>query len=170
MVAVMGRDRKYVKPILIKFGVAVAISVFGFLYSRKRTNNSSKPSRSSSQGSEEPGDDPQVSRKRVNSTSIKSPSAEKFENKCTIRVTNDDSKVSPSPSSEHDRDKDGYLLPEFNGFMKALDFITTHKGISPGNNVVTRRSYLVTPKVFRAADYDHETRHVKNILESLKKG
>ncbi|KAJ8756227.1 hypothetical protein K2173_024774 [Erythroxylum novogranatense] len=52
--------------------------------------------------------------------------------------------------------------------MKALDFITTHKGISPGKNVVTRRSYLVTPKVFRATDYDHETRHVKNMIRILR--
>lgn len=176
----MVREKRDINPLLLKFGVALALSFAGFLYSRFRTRRV-KPSqpppppspRSSNYSNEvDPAgrrivvkDDIHALQTTTSSCHIASINGEKYEETYYQKITVD----GLSPSSRHSGDKDGYLLPEFNELVKEFDF--PGAGISPRKDVETPRSEVDTPKAFISSerdDYEQEIKHLRNMVRILR--
>jgi len=86
-----------------------------------------------------------------------------------LKVAVDNSKVF-YPSSRQSGDKDGYLLPEFNDFMKEFDFNVHNSGTSPSKDE-TPGSDVGTPRSFKGAEkgnYEQEIKHLKNMVKMLR--
>lgn len=175
----MVREKRDINPLLLKFGVALALSFAGFLYSRFRTRRV-KPSqppptspRSSNYSNEvDPAgrrivvkDDIHALQTTTSSCHIASINGEKYEETYYQKITVD----GLSPSSRHSGDKDGYLLPEFNELVKEFDF--PGAGISPRKDVETPRSEVDMPKAFISSerdDYEQEIKHLRNMVRILR--
>ncbi|XP_050384167.1 protein CHUP1, chloroplastic-like [Argentina anserina] len=172
--AVKNRD---IKPLLVKFGVALALSFAGFLYSRFRTRRikpSQPPPRSSGEGSEADKGVRPLQKDLLNITTRKahnSPkariSSEKHEDTYMPNVSVDGCTSSISPSSKHIGVKDNLLLPEFNDLVKEFDLAAFH----PMKNVEAPRSDVETPKAFRTLendDYELEIRQLRDMVRKLR--
>ncbi|KAJ6394607.1 hypothetical protein OIU77_023755 [Salix suchowensis] len=162
----MVKDKGDIRPVLVKFGVALAFSFAGFLLARLKINRNKSsqlprsPS-SSDHGSEADvggertwsGDDLQVKNRTSSSGSVASISAERCDDQGVPTVPADNSKVF-SPSSRHGGDKDGNLLTEFNDSVKET--------IRP--DVENPRSIKGVEEV----DYEQDIRHLKNMVRMLR--
>ncbi|KAB1218482.1 Protein CHUP1, chloroplastic [Morella rubra] len=178
----MGREKRDIKPLLLKFGMALALSFAGFLYSRLRTRRI-KPSPPPAPGSPDHSsgfnlegeiaqhkDDIPAVKTSSSSSNLLSVAAEKYEETHRPKVSFD-TMIGVSPSSRSSADKDGFLLPEFNDIVKQLDFDAANAGISPKKDVETPSSNTETPKVFRSAEkdeYEEEIRHLRNMVRMLQ--
>lgn len=170
----MVRDKRDISPVLLKFGAALAVSIAGFLLSRLKTNRnkSSQPPHSPRSSGRERSwgrDDLQVTNRTSSSGSLTSISTEIHEDSYMLKVAVDNSKVF-YPSSRQSGDKDGYLLPEFNDFMKEFDFNVHNSGTSPSKDE-TPRSDVETPRSFKGAEkvnYEQEIKHLKNMVKMLR--
>lgn len=179
----MVREKRDINPLLLKFGVALALSFAGFLYSRLRARriklSPPPPSpRSSDDGSEvnlEGGGarqniDLHAIKTTSNSCNPVSVAAEKYEETCMPKVSVD-CMVGYSPSSTINGDKDGFLLPEFDDLVKEFDSAAANAGLSPKKDDETPRSNVETPKAFRSAEkdqYELEIRHLRNTVRVLR--
>ncbi|KAH7565348.1 hypothetical protein ACOSP7_020325 [Xanthoceras sorbifolium] len=178
-------EKRDIKPILIKFGVALSLSFAGFLCSRLLRNYRTKPSlppppspRSSDHGSEvEKGgraylkDDLHTLKVTPSSCSLVSVAPERYEETCMPKATVDSSMAVLSPSSRHSGDHNAFLLPEFNDVMAEFDFTGTNTGYSPRNDVEMPRSTIEIPKAFRSSEkdeYQQEVRHLRNMVRILR--
>ncbi|KAJ6711562.1 ACTIN BINDING PROTEIN FAMILY [Salix purpurea] len=167
LTCIMVKDKGDIRPVLVKFGVALALSFAGFLLARLKINRNKSsqlprsPS-SSDHGSEADvggertwsGDDLQV-KNRTSSTSgsVASISAERCDDQGVPIVLADNSKVL-SPSSRHGGDKDGNLSTEFNDSVKE-----------------TIRSDVENPRSIEGVeevDYEQDIRHLKNMVKMLR--
>ncbi|KAG2728910.1 hypothetical protein I3843_01G221400 [Carya illinoinensis] len=178
----MVREKRDIKPLLFQFGVALALSFAGFLYSRLR-NKRIKPSpppapRSSDHGSEfnfqgeRAGHKDELDAVKTSSSpsNIVFVAAERYEETYMPKVSLD-SMVGVSPSSKGSVDKDGFLLPEFNDVVKEFDFTVANDGFSSNKGDETSRSNMETPKAFRSADkdeYEQEIRYLRNMVRILR--
>ncbi|KAH8514426.1 hypothetical protein H0E87_007308 [Populus deltoides] len=170
----MVRDKRDISPVLLKFGAALAVSIAGFLLSRLKTNRnkSSQPPHSPRSSGRERSwrrDDLQVTKRTSSSGSLTSISTEIHEDSYMLKVAVDNSKVF-YPSSRQSGDKDGYLLPEFNDFMKEFDFNVHNSGTSPSKDE-TPGSDVGTPRSFKGAEkgnYEQEIKHLKNMVKMLR--
>ncbi|XP_027336365.1 protein CHUP1, chloroplastic-like isoform X2 [Abrus precatorius] len=105
---VIAREDKGMKPILLKCGLALALTFAGFLYSHIRTKRI-KPSPTSPRR--------HASGRRAASSSCSTVADENFleaEETCITKVITKNSPVGLSPSTKQSADKDEYLLPECN--------------------------------------------------------
>ncbi|KAB5574269.1 hypothetical protein DKX38_001463 [Salix brachista] len=166
LTCIMVKDKGDIRPVLVKFGVALALSFAGFLLARLKINRNKSsqlprsPS-SSDHGSEADvggertcsGDDLQVKNRTSSSGSVASISAERYDDQGVPIVPADNSKVF-SPSSRHGGDKDGNLLTEFNDSVKET--------IRP--DVENPRSIKGVEEV----DYEQDIRHLKNMVRMLR--
>ncbi|GKV27206.1 hypothetical protein SLEP1_g36402 [Rubroshorea leprosula] len=184
-VTMMVGDKRHIKPLLVRFGVALALSFAGFLYSRLR-NKMVKPylppvsPRSSDHRTEV--DDSGANAWQSNdlhspktisgSGHVVSVASERFGEEIHIqRSSVDNSMIGLSPSSRHSGD--GYLLPEFNNLVKEFDFASTTSGLSPRKGGETPRSDIATPKAFKSAekdeyDYEQEIKDLRNVVRTLR--
>ncbi|CAK7356783.1 unnamed protein product [Dovyalis caffra] len=178
----MVKDKRDIRPALVKFGVALALSFAGFLLARLKSNRNKSsqpphappPSDDSSQidvGGERAchKDDLQVTSRTSSSGSVTSISAERYDDSYGLEVAVDNSKVL-SPSSRHSADKDGYLGQEFNDLMEEFDLTANNSGVSPKKDE-TPRSDVDTPRCFKCAekvDFEQEIRHLKSMVRMLR--
>ncbi|KAL6140790.1 hypothetical protein ACLB2K_059083 [Fragaria x ananassa] len=176
--AVKTRD---IKPLLVKFGVALALSFAGFLYSRLRMRRI-KPSQPSPRSSDKENESDlevrprqkdvlNIATREAHSSPKARISSEKYEDTYMPKVSVDDCTSSISPRSKHIGVKDSLLLPEFNDLVKEFDFATTKSGFSPMNNGETPRSDVETPKAFRTLendDYELEISHLRDMIRKLR--
>ncbi|KAF5741642.1 Actin binding family protein putative isoform 1 [Tripterygium wilfordii] len=177
------REKKDINPLLVKFGIAFALSFAGFLYSRFITKKvkpslpppsprTSDPRREvNSVGRAHCRDDHHNLNKMPNSFSDVPVSAEIHEETYMPRIAVESSTVGISPNSGHSVDKDGFLLPEFDDLVKEYDFSATTASFSPRKDVDTPRSYVQTPRAFRTAekdDYEQEIRQLQSMVRMLQ--
>ncbi|KAK0597512.1 hypothetical protein LWI29_026063 [Acer saccharum] len=153
-------EKRGIKPILVKLGVALSLSFAGFIYARLR-NHRAKPSlpppppstRSSDHVSEvEKGGGAHLK------DDLHTLTPKKYEETCMPKVT------VFSPSNRHSGDTNTFLLPEFNDLVSEFDFSGTNSLCSP-------RKDVETPKAFRSSekdDYEQEVRHLKNMVRILR--
>ncbi|OWM77096.1 protein CHUP1, chloroplastic [Punica granatum] len=175
--------QRNVKPLLVKFGLALAFSLAGFLFSRLRTRRvdpnlppSSPAASGNGDGNEvrsegqraASGDDLHTPPSR-HSPRVTLTTAEKHDEIYRQRPSSDISTTGQSPSSGRSGDREGYLLPEFNDLVRELDF--SGSGISPKKESETPRSDLDTPKSFVTSErdvYEQEIKHLRNMVRMLK--
>lgn len=167
------------KPFLVRFGAALALSFAGLVYYRlknKRTKPCLPPTspRSSEHGDEV---DAKATSQQINefSSSVSASShvtvtSERFVEERRISKTGlDNSMAGLSPSSG--RGGDGYLLPEFNDIVKQYDFDVLAAGIFPRKEADAPRSAVVTPVALKTAetienDYDQG---IKRLGEEVRR-
>ncbi|KAF8400910.1 hypothetical protein HHK36_014213 [Tetracentron sinense] len=157
----MVREKRDMRPLFLNFGVALALSFAGFLYSRFRTTRirpTQPPPSSSSSGESNKVDsggraglnDELCALQTIPSSCHDAWVAAQNYEETSHQVTIDNSIVGLSPSSKHSGDEEGFLLPEFNELVfKEFDLIATHTGICPEKDVETAT-------VFRRTDMDEE--------------
>ncbi|XVE88788.1 hypothetical protein DITRI_Ditri19aG0097100 [Diplodiscus trichospermus] len=166
------KEKTDLRPLLVKFGVAIALSFAGFLYSRLWTRRtkpylppppslhvSDPPSEVDSRGNDRSKDDFQAL--KISTT----PDAEEMSMQ-QISVDNASGGLSPSIRCGGD----GFLLPLFNDLVEEFDF-SASAGSSPKREVETPRSDLDTSRTFRSAekdDYEQEIKHLGNMVRVLR--
>lgn len=137
----MIKDRNNIKPLLVKFGVALALSFAGFLYSRIRTKRIKPPASPNSgsnkshktvdhNGTLKVDDDPQT---EIDSTDA-------YDKQC-IKVRVDGSSLHASSNGKYSGDKDGYLLPEFDQVVKEFNVANSIKDLPKSLKRVERNDY-----------------------------
>ncbi|KAI4325323.1 hypothetical protein MLD38_030735 [Melastoma candidum] len=182
----MTRNKRDIRPALLKVGVPLAISVAGFLYSRiqrvrpgprpRLPPPSSCPPDQDNEvvNSEGPRaglrNDPHVSASAHASRIILSTTVEKNDETYVQRVYVDPSAVVDSPSSGHSGDKGGLLLPEFEDIVKELDFSGCGCGILPKKQNESPQFIVETPRSAVTAErefYEQEIAHLKDTVRIL---
>ncbi|KAI4381889.1 hypothetical protein MLD38_007913 [Melastoma candidum] len=183
----MLRDKKDIRPVLLKFGVAIALSFAGFFYAQiqRRRADRSRPglppqnSRPSDQCNEtaayldRPRDgqknDPQNAAAAHGSRIVLSTTVEKKDETYVQRLCIDPSTVVNSPSSGHSRDKAGLLLPEFDDLVKELEFAGCGSGVSPKKYVETPQLDTDTRSSLAAERevFELEIMHLRNTVSML---
>ncbi|XP_030457523.1 protein CHUP1, chloroplastic isoform X2 [Syzygium oleosum] len=176
----MVREKRDIRPILLKFGVALALSFAGFLYSRIRTRRGKpKLPPSTDRGGEARSEGQRTGLKNdlhaataIHVSRITASTTEEKNDETHVpKVYIDPSMVSRSPSSGKSGDKDGYLLPEFNDLVKELDFGNSGAGISPKKDIETPTSDVETPQSFFCTErdvYEGEIKHLRSIVRMLR--
>ncbi|KAK7271945.1 hypothetical protein RJT34_28232 [Clitoria ternatea] len=163
---VMIREERGAKPILLKFGFALALSFAGFLFSRFRTRrikpSKSRKGRSSGHGSE------------INSSTCNTVSEGKFlcttqEETCINRVVSDNSPIAHD-STEND-DKDEFLLPDFHNLVKEVDSGATIFGNSFRKDIESPMLTVESSIAYTApakGDYEQEISQLRNMIRMLQ--
>ncbi|XVF74484.1 hypothetical protein PTKIN_Ptkin13bG0114100 [Pterospermum kingtungense] len=162
----MLKEKRDLRHLLVKFGVAVALSFAGFLYSRIRTRKTEPylPPPSSLMASD--------GRSEVGSTgndqSKDDLQAFNTEEMSMERTSVDSASVGLSPSIR--RKADVFLLPEFNDLVEEFD-VSANTGPSPKQEVETPRSDLDASRTFTSAEkdgYEQEIKHLRNMVSVLR--
>ncbi|KAK9725355.1 hypothetical protein RND81_05G138200 [Saponaria officinalis] len=167
MMIMMIKEKGNVRPLLVKFGVALAISFAGFLYARARNKRigpleppPSPPSNSDSirrvdYGGRLPiNDDPQP----------EMDSDEAYDKPC-IRVQTESLSGHASPSVRYSADKDGFLLPEFDQLLQDLN---TSSASKPDIEDFTTNELHKTIFSVERDDYEHEIDNLKRRVNFLR--
>lgn len=143
------KEEKGMKPILVNFGLALALSFAGFLYSRLRITRISPTGRSSGHESEvNLGGD-------IGATFTTSKTVSEEET-CTRGSRNENS----LSCSEQNGDKDEFLLPEFDELVKEVEFEVE----APRLKVGSSRESAVPDK----NDYEQEIIQLRNMVRLLQ--
>ncbi|KAM7471794.1 hypothetical protein LguiA_009977 [Lonicera macranthoides] len=174
----MAREKGESRGMVLKFGVALALSIGGILFSFLRTKRINKPSQSQSPPSPRPsgrGNQADLG-EGVAGLKTKTPTCRNFdsvgpdknEGSCRARVITDNS---ISPSSISNGDKDGFLLPEFDELIKEFDLATIKANISPRKDVealMPDSEASVSRRCLGRDDKDQEIKRLKNTVKILK--
>lgn len=149
----MKKEEKGMKPILVNFGLTLALSFAGFLYSRLRITRISPTCRSSGHESEvNLGGDIGATFTTSNTVSE--------EETCTCGLRNENSLIAPFSCSEQNGDKDEFLLPEFDELVKEVEFEVE----APRLKVGSSREYAIPDK----NDYEQEITQLRNMVRLLQ--
>ncbi|KAK7261759.1 hypothetical protein RIF29_28078 [Crotalaria pallida] len=157
---IMGEE-KGVKPALLKFGLALALSFAGFIYSRLNTRRI-KPSSPKGSPSGEVSSGEGIEGILSTSNNLSQ------DDKCTNRVISDKSPVGIgigigiSPKSKPNGKKDEFLLPEFNDLLKEVDF---------GEDVEAPRPKVGSSIAYASSEkdeYEREIRQLENRVRMLQ--
>ncbi|KAJ1385994.1 Peptidase S9A, N-terminal domain [Sesbania bispinosa] len=178
MVMLMIKEERGVKPTLLKFGLAVALSFAGFLYSRLQTRRI-KPSTKSPPSVSFSGHGSEVDLEETIGAALstcKSISEEEFiytEGTCTNREMSDNSPIALSPSSKQNGDKNEFLLPEFNDLLKEADFGANIVGNSFEKDPEIEATRLKVGSSIAYAgpekdDYEQEISQLRNMIRMLQ--
>ncbi|XP_048331440.2 protein CHUP1, chloroplastic [Ziziphus jujuba] len=171
----MTGDKGNIKPLLLKVGVALALSFAGFLFSRLRSRRVQPslhpPTSPRSSDEADSGRKPLLKveiHDRGTAPSCCSVVSAVSEEAGIPRASSDISVVSISPRSKHSENKDGLLLPEFDEIVKDFDCAIASGGVSPRKDVGTP---LDSPKLLVSAEKDEhaqEIRHLRNMVRMLR--
>ncbi|XP_020227631.1 protein CHUP1, chloroplastic [Cajanus cajan] len=169
------KEEKSMKPFLLKCGLALALTLAGFLYSHVRTKRI-KPSATSPRGHpSDHGSEVNVGRgNRVASSFCSTVSEENMldnEETCINKVIGKNSPLGLSPRTKHSGEKDEFLLPEFNDLTKEAEFEGTISGSSFKKEVETPRSRVGSPMAytsFEKDDYEKEIRRLRSMIRMLQ--
>ncbi|XP_059640680.1 protein CHUP1, chloroplastic-like isoform X1 [Cornus florida] len=173
------REKRDIRPVLLRFGVALALSLGGILYSILRTkptrpSKSLPPSDCGNQVDSEVGksglenDHEQATISYFNTDSI---APEKHDESFLPKVTADSTISSLSPSDRYSGGKDEFLLLEFNEFLNEFDMAAPEAGFSPRKHVETSSSDFEAPKAFKFAEsenYEKEIENLRNMVIILR--
>lgn len=166
----MGREKRDIRPVLVKFGVALALSLGGILYSilrNKRIRPSQPPPspRSPDCGNQVNPGRPSAGSRSDTTTHYKN------DESYLLKINSDHSIADLSPSSRSAGDKDGYLLPEFSELVKEIDLAATMANLSPRKDVDLPVTYAESPRGYMHTekdDYDQEVKSLRNLVKILK--
>ncbi|XP_065866797.1 protein CHUP1, chloroplastic isoform X2 [Euphorbia lathyris] len=173
----MKEKRDIIRPVILKVGVALALSFAGFLYSRFKNK---RPKLSQPPHSPFPSD--QAGKALVEgrtpmektppiSRSGDSVSVDIHEDTFRPRVAINNITVVDSPNNRNNDDIDGYLLPELNDVVKEFGTSPTNASICLKKELETSMSDLETCQAFRSKEkeeYEQEIRHLKDIVGDLQ--
>ncbi|AES67906.2 hypothetical protein MtrunA17_Chr2g0330791 [Medicago truncatula] len=149
----MKKEEKGMKPILVNFGLALALSFAGFICSRLRITRVSPTGRSLGHESEvNLGGDIGATFSTSNTVSE--------EETCTRGSRNKNSLIAPFSCSEQNGDRDEFLLPEFDELVKEVEFEVE----APRLKVGSSREYAVPDK----NDYEQEIIQLRNMVRLLQ--
>ncbi|KAL5156657.1 Protein CHUP1, chloroplastic [Glycine soja] len=191
----MIREEKGVKPVLLKFGLALALSFAGFIYSRLRTRRI-KPSKSRkgcSFGLFLPlsnilslllplcflDGEPNVffifgggiGAALSTCNAISEGNFLCSEETCINKVISDKSPISLSPDSTQNGDEDEFLLPEFNDLVKDVDFEATVVRNSFKEDMGAAWLKVGSSIAYSGPekdDYEQEVRQLRNMIRMLQ--
>ncbi|KAH9614253.1 hypothetical protein KSS87_013116 [Heliosperma pusillum] len=159
MMMMMIKEKRDVRPLLVKFGVALALSFAGFLYVRIRTKRiqpSNSPPKSDSNKKADCG-----GRLRIkDDCQLEIDSTDSYDKPC-IRVRPKSSSIPASPSGRYSGDKDEFLLPEFDQLVSDLNATTTSRTIIDKD--LPKTIYDVEKD-----DYEHEIENLKRRVRYLR--
>ncbi|XP_047160771.1 protein CHUP1, chloroplastic-like [Vigna umbellata] len=169
IVRMMIGQEKGVKPVLLKFGLALALSFAGFLYSRFRIRRI-KPSKSRKRGSF--GHESEVNSGGGIGAALSTCntiSARNFlcsEETCTDREITGNSPLALSPDSTQNGDRDEFLLPEFNDLLKVIDFGATV--VRNSSKINMEAPWLKEYADPEKDDYEQEVAELRNMIRMLQ--
>ncbi|CAJ1955348.1 unnamed protein product [Sphenostylis stenocarpa] len=163
------REEKGVKLVLLKFGLALALSFAGFLYSRFRIRRI-KPSKSRNGASV--GHDSEVNlgggigAALSTCNTISEGNFLCSEETCIDRVITGNSPLALSPDSTQNSDKDELLLPEFNDLLMDVDFGDTviRTSFKKDMEAPWLKVYADTEK----DEYEQEVSQLRNMIRMLQ--
>ncbi|PIN24201.1 hypothetical protein CDL12_03071 [Handroanthus impetiginosus] len=139
-------------PVVLKFGVAIAISLGGVLYtflSGKRM----KPPKSKPSGNES-------GELRDDDGALQDSSFRK--------ISSQNSFSGRSSSVRHSGDREGLLLPEFNDLVKECNISVTIDDISPRKTIESLVSDVESPKEYKCNEPDEHEREIKRLQTMVK--
>ncbi|KAK7402278.1 hypothetical protein VNO78_14414 [Psophocarpus tetragonolobus] len=166
----MMREERGVKPVVVKFGLALALSLAGFLFSRLRIRGI----KSSKSRKEHESDVNSGASIGTALSTCKAMSEAKFlctEETCINRLISDNSLISLSPDSSQNGDEDEFLLSEFNDLVKDVDFGSTIVRNSLKRNMEVpwlKIGSFVTCASPGKDDYEHEVSQLRNMIRMLQ--
>lgn len=163
----MVREKRDIRPVILKFGVALAISLGGILFTFFRTKRIKPSNSSSSSNSGELQNDDQTNPASGNSVSE---FPWKYEDVSIPKIIIGSSIRNPSTNCRSGGDKDGLLLPEINELVKEFDS-PPKASFSPCEDVETPLQGTDSPKEYKIVgreDHEQEIKNLKNIVKTLK--
>ncbi|KAE9467861.1 hypothetical protein C3L33_00215, partial [Rhododendron williamsianum] len=181
----MVREKRHIRPEILKFGVALALSLGGIIYSVIRARRINKPSQSPPRppppgcgslldaGGENAvirNDHPMLEAAPFCSNSA-SVASEKHEDWTNHKASPDSSISGLSPSSRCSGDKDGFLLPEFNELVRDFHLAASKAGFSPKKDAEIPLSDVEAPtsfKPYEREDYEQEIKNLNNMVRILR--
>ncbi|CAJ2661159.1 unnamed protein product [Trifolium pratense] len=155
----MKKEEKGMKPILVNFGLALALSFAGFICSRLRitTINHSDPNPNSPTSGHESevnlGQDLGAKLSTSNTVSEQ-------EETCTNELKSENSPIDLLSNSKQNGDNDEFLLPEFDELVKELEFEVE----APRLKVGSSKGYTVPDK----DNYEQEISHLRDMVRLLQ--
>ncbi|XP_055831817.1 protein CHUP1, chloroplastic-like [Solanum dulcamara] len=167
----MVRDKRDIRPVILKFGVALALSLGGILFTFFKTTriNPSNSSSSPNSGGKE-GELKNDDQKKPASGNSVSEFPWKYEDVSIPKIVIGSSISGPSTNCRSGGDRDGLLLPELNELVK--EFGSSPKGsFSPCKDVETPLQDADSPKedkIVGRDDHEQEIENLKNIVKTLK--
>ncbi|KAL2493172.1 actin binding protein family [Abeliophyllum distichum] len=169
----MVREKRDIRPVLLKFGVAVALSLGGILYTLFKTkkikpNKSQPPQSSQDLGVEscELGNDDQALQETPNSRNSAEISSEKYESS-PPKVTSENFTKDLSPIARYIGDRDGYLLPEFGELVKECDLTVKSDRMSPRKNMETQVPHVESPQRYKYIEHDESVREIRSLRSTV---
>lgn len=180
----MMREKRDIRPVLFKLGVALAFSLGGILFSIVRSKKV-KPSRSlppQPSHSEHPNqadsveekvelkndEDDNVLLKATSSCNFALASPDKDESSSLSKTPSGSVSSNCSPSKRSNGDKDLYLLPEFNDLVKEFDLAARKATFSPHKDVEMLVPYAATNSGIQELDHEQELNSLRNMVKTLK--
>ncbi|XP_062087588.1 protein CHUP1, chloroplastic isoform X2 [Humulus lupulus] len=162
------KEKGDMKPLMLKFGLALALSFAGFIYSRLRTRRikPALPPPPSPRSGKAGRDKFHSKATRPNSYGLVSVTSEKYEESYMQK-----SLAEISHSTKLSGDRDGFVLPQFYEIEKDFNSATATAGISPDGDVNSTSSELETPKAFitlEKGEYEQEISHLQNMVIILR--
>ncbi|KAA8540325.1 hypothetical protein F0562_024756 [Nyssa sinensis] len=163
------REKRDNRPVLLRFGVALALTLGGILYSVLSTRRIKPSGPSPSPPSQPPSDcSNQVDSEKMDTGggkagvkndyhSLQTTSSscntveivpEKHEESCLPKVAIENTISALSPRSRCNEDKDGCLFPEFNELVEEFDLATAKDGFTPGKDIETTEPDVEMPRAF----------------------
>ncbi|KAL3528674.1 hypothetical protein ACH5RR_007996 [Cinchona calisaya] len=171
----MMREKRDLRPSLIKFGVFLAFSLGGILYSIWRTKKVKSNSRSppgpppSSQPSQpEHTIQADFAEERVelkNDENHDEHAPEKDESSLLLKSCSGSLASNCSPTKRCNGDEDMYLLPEFIDLIEEYDLAAIEANLSPRKDVL---SYAATDSCNEELDREEEINWLRNMVKTLK--
>lgn len=158
----MIKERRDIQPLLVKFGVALALSFAGFLYSRIRTKRI-KPSIAPPPVSDTDKKVDYDGRLRIKEDPQHDLDSVDAYEKLSIRVRVDSSSRHASPNGRYNGDRDGFLLPEFEQAVKEFDAAN-----SLNTDVETFSISKDLHKSLRRVERDDYEQEIENLKKRIK--
>ncbi|KAI3463293.1 hypothetical protein Pfo_019956 [Paulownia fortunei] len=163
MVAKEKRDIP-IRPVLLKFGVALAISLGGILYTFFRTKRIKPPKSKPSQRS--PGNGSQAD-SRGQSGELRDDDRA-LQDSSLRKVSSQNSISDCSSNGRHSGDRDGFLLPEFNELVKECNMAVIMDDISPRKNGESLVPDVESPREYKCAEHDEHEREIRRLQIEVK--
>lgn len=169
----MVRDNRniIIRPVVLKVGVVLAVSLGGIIYTIFRTkrikpSDSKSPSAAGGEKNELTNDD-HASHASLSPSSRKSVStaSEKHEDLHISKHIIDNSKGVPSSSGIFKPERDGFFLPEVNELVKELNLSTSQRELETVmQNEDSTREYRIVEMV----NHEQEIKSLRNIVKTLQ--
>ncbi|CAJ2661160.1 unnamed protein product [Trifolium pratense] len=154
----MKKEEKGMKPILVNFGLALALSFAGFICSRLRitTINHSDPNPNSPTS----GHESEVNLGQDLGAKLSTSNTVSEEETCTNELKSENSPIDLLSNSKQNGDNDEFLLPEFDELVKELEFEVE----APRLKVGSSKGYTVPDK----DNYEQEISHLRDMVRLLQ--